>query len=61
MPDQPLLNMHEAAERIGITRRHLRGLIARRAIRFYKVGGLNMFDPADLDQWLEDNKVEALD
>lgn len=57
---QPLLDSKAAAERLGITPRHLRSLISRREITFVKVGHLNRFDPAVLDAYIEDNKIEAL-
>lgn len=48
------------AERLGITERHLRNLVVRRAIPFKKVGKLNMFDPDEVEAWLADNTVEAI-
>jgi excisionase family DNA binding protein len=55
----PLLDGKAAAERLGITERHLRLLITRREIPFIKVGRLNRFDPDDIDRYLDDNRTEA--
>ena len=59
MSTRPPLKPPAAAEYLGITERHLRGLIERREIRFHKVGRLNMFDPDDLDAYVAANRVEA--
>ena len=59
MPNQPLLKTSAAAEYLGITHRHLRGLIERRLLPFHKVGGANMFDRDDLDAYLASTRVEA--
>jgi excisionase family DNA binding protein len=56
---QPLLDPTQAAERLGITERHLRLLLERREIPFVKVGRLNRFDPDDLEQWIADNRTEV--
>lgn len=60
MAKKPLLKMPATAERLGITERQLRLLVTRREIPFYKVGRFNMFDPDEVDAWLDDNKIEAL-
>ena len=60
MPNQPLLKLPAAADYLGITERHLRGLIERREIPFHKIGGLNMFDPADLDAYKASTRVEVV-
>lgn len=55
---QPLLDMNATAARLGTTHRHVRRLIERREIPFFKVGGKVRFDPADLDRWLTAQRVE---
>jgi excisionase family DNA binding protein len=57
---EPLLDSKSAAARLGTTERHIRSLVERREIPFRKVGRLNRFVPAELDAWLEANKVEAV-
>jgi excisionase family DNA binding protein len=54
-----LLDIPAAAERLGITERHVRELIYRKRIPYLKVGRLVRFDPADLDTWVEASKVPA--
>lgn len=60
MTNKPLLKSPAMAERLGITERHLRNLVARREIPFKKVGRLNMFDQDEVQAWLDDNTVEAV-
>lgn len=55
-----LLDWDAAAQRLGITRRHLRALRERREIPVVKVGRLVRFDPDDLDIWANDNRQEAV-
>jgi excisionase family DNA binding protein len=57
---KPLLGWEEAAERLGITRRHLRALRERREIDVVKVGRLIKFDPDQLDRWVEEQSQEAV-
>ena len=59
-PTRPLLRTPAAAEYLFITERHLRGLVERREIPFHKIGGLNMFDPDDLDAYLASTRVEPV-
>lgn len=54
-----LLDMNEAAERLGTTQRHVRRLVFERRIPFYKVGGKVRLDAAELDRWLDQQRVEA--
>lgn len=60
MPNQPLLKLPAAAEYLGITERHLRGLLERREIASHKIGGIRMFDPADLDEYKDSTRTEAV-
>lgn len=58
--NRPLLRAKAAADYLGITERHLRSLTERRLIAFHKIGGLNMFDPADLDLYIEASRVDPV-
>lgn len=49
----------DAAEYLGTTERHVRELIYRRDIPYYKVGRLVRFRPTDLDNWMDRNRVES--
>ena len=48
-----LLDINDAADRLGTTERHMRALIADRKIAYIKVGRLIRFDPSALDAWIE--------
>lgn len=55
-----LIDMYAAAERLGVTRRHVRGLVDQRRIPFVKVGRFVRFNPRALDLWIEENTVEQM-
>ena len=55
-----LLDINEAADRLGTTERHMRALIADRKIAYIKVGRLIRFDPKSLDEWIEANTIMAV-
>ena len=48
-----LLTMDQLAERLGVTRRHVRRLITERRVPFVRVGRFIRFDPAEISAWLE--------
>jgi excisionase family DNA binding protein len=54
-----LVNVSEAAERLGTPVRFVRRLVAERRIRFYKVGRYIRLDVADLDEFVSAGLVEA--
>lgn len=58
---QRLLGVEEVAERLGVTPRYVRRLVAERRIRFVKVGHLLRFEGNDLDDWIERNCTEPID
>jgi excisionase family DNA binding protein len=55
-----LLDIKEAADRLGTTERHMRALIADRKIAYIKVGRLVRFDPSALDTWIKANTITAV-
>ena len=55
----PLLTIDAVAEALSVTRRHVQRLVAERRIPFLKVGRFIRFDPAALNVWLEEQRVEA--
>ncbi len=55
----PLTSKQWVCERLGTTMRHVDHLVATRRIPFIKVGGLIRFDPADIEAWIEANRVEV--
>jgi excisionase family DNA binding protein len=52
-----LLTMDELAERLGVTRRHVRRLVAERRVPFLRVGRFIRFDPAEIAAWLHSSRV----
>ena len=52
-----LLTIDQVAERLGITVRHVRRLVAERHLPYYKVGRLVRFDPAEIAQWLQTRRI----
>ena len=49
----PLLDVDELAERLNISVRHVRRLVAERRVPYLKVGHLVRFAPAAVDEWLQ--------
>lgn len=54
----PPLDIHAVAEALGVTRRHVQRMVAERRIPFLKVGRFVRFDPAELNLWLDEQRVE---
>ena len=52
-----LLTIDQLVERLGISTRHVRRLIAERRIPYLKVGKLVRFDPEEINRWLDDSRV----
>ena len=61
MPDPAdlprLLTMDQLAERLGVTHRHVRRLVAERRVPFLRVGRFIRFDPAKIATWLDSSRV----
>ena len=51
-----LLTIDQLAQRLGITVRHVRRLVAERRVPYYKVGRLVRFDRNEIDDWLRDRR-----
>ena len=47
-----LVTIDQLAERLGITVRHVRRLVAEKPVPYLKVGKLVRFDPDEIVQWL---------
>lgn len=52
-----LVDVIALAERLGVTPRHVRRLVAERRIPFVKWGHLIRFDVAEVSAWLEAARV----
>ncbi len=50
----PLMDIASVADRLGVTVRHVRRLVAERRIPFVKFSRLIRFDPAEIEVWLND-------
>ncbi|HEV2360506.1 MAG TPA: helix-turn-helix domain-containing protein [Acidimicrobiales bacterium] len=58
--DSPLVDIGEAADRLGCSERYLRRLIQERRIPFVKLGGSKVrFSVAELEAWVETQRVSA--
>jgi excisionase family DNA binding protein len=55
-----LLDLAGAAEYLGDSERHVRALWERREIAAVRIGRKVRFDPADLDRYIEAQRVPAL-
>ena len=55
-----LLNMHEAAESIGVCYRTMQELVYKRQIGFVKVGKNYKFRTEDIDNFIEKNFVKPV-
>ena len=50
---EALMTIEQAAERLGVSVRHMRRLVAERRIPYVKWGHLLRFDPTEINGWLE--------
>jgi len=46
-----LLTMDQLAERLGVTRRHVRRLVDERRVPFLRVGRFIRFNPIEIAEW----------
>jgi excisionase family DNA binding protein len=54
-----LLDVAALAQRLGVTERFVRRLVAERRVPFYKVGKFVRFDPDRIDAWLAATSVDC--
>lgn len=50
---RPLLDIAGVADRLGVTVRHIRRLVAERRIPIIKWGSVLHFDPDEIDAWVD--------
>ncbi len=55
-----LLDMQGAADYLGVSERHIRLLWSKRQLTGVKVGKFVRFDPADLDKYIQRQRIEAV-
>lgn len=60
MTTKQLLDVDQAAERLGVSARFVRQLAYERRLTHFKLGKLVRFDPDDLDAWLAQCRVERI-
>jgi excisionase family DNA binding protein len=53
----PLLDLAAVAQLLGVTRRHVQRLVSERRIPYLKVGRFVRFDAAELNVWLDHQRV----
>ena len=58
---EKLLNIHQAAETVGLTVKTLYTYICKRKIPFVKLGSRVLFDPEKLAAWVERNSIDSIE
>jgi len=48
-----LLTIDQLADRLGVSTRHIRRLVAEKRVSYLKVGKFVRFDPAEIGEWLD--------
>lgn len=56
--DGALLDIEALAQRLSVSPRFVRRLVEERRIRFLKIGRHVRFDPDDVQEWIEAQRVE---
>lgn len=51
------MTIEQAGERLGVSTRHMRRLVAERRIPYVKWGHLLRFDPLAIDEWIDQFSV----
>jgi excisionase family DNA binding protein len=54
-----LLAIDQLAERLGVSVRHVRRLVAEERVPYLKVGKFIRFDPAEISGWLDEARHPA--
>jgi excisionase family DNA binding protein len=52
-----LLTIDQLADRLGVSIRHIRRLIAEKRVPYLKVGHFVRFDPSEIAAWLDRSRV----
>lgn len=55
---QVLLDVPSLAERLSVTQRFVLRLIAEDRVPYLKIGKFIRFDPAQIENWLDDQRVQ---
>jgi excisionase family DNA binding protein len=54
-----LLDVNMLARRLGVSERFIRRLVDERRVPFFKIGKFVRFDPAEIDEWIEGQRVRV--
>jgi len=54
-----LLDIDGAADYLNVSPRYIRRLIAQRRINYLKIGKFVRFDQAEIDEWIQQQRVDA--
>jgi excisionase family DNA binding protein len=54
-----LLSIDQLADRLGVTPRLVRRLVAEKRVPYFKVGKFVRFDPAEISEWLDRARVAS--
>jgi excisionase family DNA binding protein len=54
-----LLSVDEAAARLGVSKYTLRGWLFQRRLPHVKLGRRVLVDPADIERFIQDNRIEV--
>jgi excisionase family DNA binding protein len=57
---QRLLDVNEVADRMGVTVRFVRRLVAQRRLPYRKLGKFVRFEPTEVEDWLEARRVDPI-
>ena len=51
-----LIGVQALAERLGVSQRFVRRLVAERRVPFLKIGKFVRFDPGEIADWVDDSR-----
>jgi excisionase family DNA binding protein len=54
-----LLDVNLLARRLGVSERFVRRLVDERRVPFFKIGKFVRFDPAEIDEWIQGQRVRV--
>lgn len=55
----PMIDVGEAAARLGVSVRYVRRLVSEQRLPYVKVGKFVRFDIVELESWIDDRRVEV--
>ena len=58
-PPDPLWNVAEVANCLGITAKGVYGLVEKRKVPFLRIGSRLRFEPGKIQDWIHQQRVEA--